>query len=157
MRQLRRVLAFGAVPSLRQAQEGKGESWMAEAKQPTPGALRYLAVFAQLAGAGGTIRSVELSRAMGVSRPGVSKAVKLLQEQALVERTERGKLRLTASGRRWSRIASRQYDILYRYLVETLRVDEKTARADALTCAFLLSDQSRSRLETPPEPSHAVG
>ena len=130
---------------------------MAEGKQPTPGALRYLAVFAQLAGASGTVRSVELSRAMGVSRPGVSKAVKLLEEQALVERTERGRLRLTASGMRWSRIAARRYEVLYRYLVETLQVDEGTARVDALTCAFLHSEQSRARLEAPPKAAPAAG
>ena len=130
---------------------------MAEAKPPTPGVLRYLAVFTQLAGASGTIRSVELSRAMGVSRPGVSKAVKLLEEQALVERTERGRLQLTASGRQWSRLAVSQYEALYRYLVEKLQVEEETARKDALTCAFLLSDQSRSRMETPPEGTCAAG
>ncbi len=120
---------------------------MTEFKQPTPGALRYLAVFAQLGGTSGTLRSIELSKAMGISRPGVSKAVRLLEEQALVERTRRGRLKLTASGRRWSRIASRQVEILYRYLVEKLGVDEGAARADALACAFLLSEQSRTRLE----------
>ena len=94
----------------------------------------------------GMVRSVDVARHLGVSKPSVCHAVAVLQEGGFLVMDGDHFLHLTEQGRR---IAERIYE-RHRFFTDRLieaGVDPKTAEADACRIEHVISDETFHRLK----------
>ena len=94
----------------------------------------------------GMVRSVDVARHMGVSKPSVCHAVAVLQEGGFLIMDEDHFLHLTEAGKK---IAGKIYE-RHRFFTDRLieaGVDPKTAEADACRVEHVISDETFRRLK----------
>ena len=94
----------------------------------------------------GMVRSVDVARHMGVSKPSVCHAVAVLQEGGFLAMDEDHFLHLTEVGKE---IAGKIYE-RHRFFTDRLieaGVDPKTAEADACRIEHVISDETFRRLK----------
>lgn len=94
----------------------------------------------------GTVRSVDVAKELGVTKPSVSNAMKILKNGGYITIEDNGLIRLTEAG---SEIAERTYEkhkVLTRWL-EFLGVDSKTAAEDACKIEHVISKESFDKLK----------
>lgn len=93
----------------------------------------------------GEVRSIDLARHLGFSKPSISHAVSVLRGEGLLEMDRDGLLHLTARGRE---IAEQIYDrhCYFRDLLIYSGVDPQTARQEACRMEHAFSTDSYRRL-----------
>lgn len=101
----------------------------------------YLEAILRLSSKGNEVRSVDIAAMLGVSKPSVSHAMKLLREDGYIAMDRYGTITLLEKGRV---IARRIYErhILISKILQDLGVDPDTAMADACKIEHDLSDES---------------
>lgn len=93
----------------------------------------------------GNVRSVDLANEMGFSKPSVSRAVHLLEDDGYVFFNDSGNLVLTEKG---EEVAKKIYD-RHMFLAEyfmALGVSEETAYNDAMRLEYYISDETFNRM-----------
>lgn len=101
-----------------------------------------------LAGGGEAVKAAEVARRLGVSRASVSKRVRELERDGLVDRDKTGvALRLTAAGRRVAVSVIRRHRIVETFLHESLGVPLDRLHAEAERIEHAVSDDVAMRLE----------
>lgn len=106
----------------------------------------YLKTIYTLFKENGTVRSLDVAERMGVSKPSVSHAVKLLREGGFIVMDDDYTLHLTDLGRE---IAEKLYE-RHQYFTERLTdagVDANTAEAEACKMEHTISDSSFQKLK----------
>mgnify|MGYP000862497207 CR=1 FL=1 len=101
----------------------------------------YLEMILILQKTKGYVRSVDIATELGVTRPSVSHAMKLLRENNYIVMDSSGLIKLTETG---AEIAERMYErhgMLAKFLM-SLGVDEETALIDACKIEHDISDKS---------------
>ncbi len=101
----------------------------------------YLESVLVLSQKGGPVRSLDVARHLGYSKPSISRAMALLRENGYVSIDEHGYITLTEKG---AAIANKIYDrhvVLTEHLVQ-LGVDAKTAEEDACRMEHVISDST---------------
>ena len=94
----------------------------------------------------GTVRSVDVAKELGVTKPSVSNAMKILKNGGYITVEDNGLIRLTDAG---SEIAERTYEkhkVLTQWL-EYLGVDPKIAAEDACRIEHVISKESFDKLK----------
>ena len=89
----------------------------------------------------GPVRSLDVARHLGYSKPSISRAMALLRENGYVNIDEHGYITLTEKG---AVIANKIYDrhiVLTEYLKQ-LGIDAKTAEEDACRMEHVISDST---------------
>ena len=89
----------------------------------------------------GFVRSVDLAMEMNFSKPSVSRAVHLLEDQQLIVIGEGGGIELTEAGQKIAENIYKQHVFLTKYLM-SIGVDEATASEDACRMEHVLSPES---------------
>ena len=94
----------------------------------------------------GMVRSVDLARHMGFSKPSISHAVGVLKNGGFLTVDDDGFLHLTVIGRE---IAEKIYERHLFFMEQLIAagVDPKTAEADACRIEHIISDKSFDRLK----------
>ena len=94
----------------------------------------------------GMVRSIDLARHMGFSKPSISHAVGVLRDGGFLTMDEDGFLHLTDIGRE---VAEKIYERHLFFMEQLIAagVDPKTAEADACRIEHIISDESFSRLK----------
>ena len=94
----------------------------------------------------GMVRSVDLARNMGFSKPSISHAVGVLKNGGFLTVDDDGFLHLTVIGRE---IAEKIYERHLFFMEQLIAagVDPKTAEADACRIEHIISDESFDRLK----------
>ena len=94
----------------------------------------------------GMVRSIDLARHMGFSKPSISHAVSVLKNGGFLTVDDDGFLHLTAIGRE---IAEKIYERHLFFMEQLIAagVDPKTAEADACRIEHIISDESFDRLK----------
>ena len=94
----------------------------------------------------GMVRSIDLARYMGFSKPSISHAVGVLKNGGFLTVDDDGFLHLTAIGRE---IAEKIYERHLFFMEQLIAagVDPKTAEADACRIEHIISDESFDRLK----------
>lgn len=94
----------------------------------------------------GQVRSVDVAHRLQVTKPTVSITMKQFRENGYVETDEKGILTLTEKGRE---IAERIYErhVVLTELLQSLGVDEETARADACRMEHDISEITFTRIK----------
>ena len=94
----------------------------------------------------GMVRSIDLARHMGFSKPSISHAVGVLKNGGFLTVDDDGFLHLTVTGRE---IAEKIYERHLFFMEQLIAagVDPKTAEADACRIEHIISDESFDRLK----------
>ncbi len=94
----------------------------------------------------GMVRSIDLARHMGFSKPSISHAVGVLKNGGFLTVDDDGFLHLTVIGRE---IAEKIYERHLFFMEQLIAagVDPKTAEADAWRIEHIISDESFDRLK----------
>lgn len=87
----------------------------------------------------GVVRSVDVARELGFSRPSVSRAVGILKDNGLLTMEEDGELNLTEEGLRLARKVYEKHTNLTAFLMMTAGVDAETAETDACRIEHIIS------------------
>lgn len=101
----------------------------------------YLETIYVLGKANAHVRSVDISEHMGYSKPSVSRAVHLLEENGYIEMDADGFITLTASGKEVAEKIFERHTVISGMLIR-LGVDPETAADDACKMEHAISDVS---------------
>lgn len=97
----------------------------------------YLEAILRLSEPGKDLHAVQIARRLGVSKPAVTKALRLLTRKGYVEIVA-NHIRLTESGEAYAAAVYEKHRLLTRFFVK-LGVDAETAEADACRMEHLVS------------------
>ena len=106
----------------------------------------YLEAILVLSRKGGGVRSVDIASMLGVSKPSVSHAMKLLREDGYIAMDRYGKVTLLEKG---MEIAERIYErhTVLTKMLEGLGVSEEVAKADACKLEHDVSNESFEKIK----------
>jgi DtxR family Mn-dependent transcriptional regulator len=108
----------------------------------------YLKTIFEIAGDGGQPRVKTIAQRLGVTMPSVSGAIENLQKKGLVEHTPYGDVRLTTKGRRVARQVKDRNELIYRFLLDVLKLPAATATRDACVLEHVVSPKTLERLSS---------
>jgi len=117
-------------------------------KTLTPNMEMYLKTIFEISGDGGQPRVKTIAQRLGVTMPSVSGAIENLQKKGLVEHTPYGDVRLTGKGRRVARQVKERNDLIYRFLLDVLKLPAATASRDACVLEHVVSPKTLDRLSS---------
>jgi len=106
----------------------------------------YLETILVLSKKGAPVRSLDVAKQLGVSKPSVSRAMGILKSGEYIVIDDQGYITLTAEG---SKIAKKIYErhIVISELLMELGVDMKTAEEDACRIEHVISDKTFKALK----------
>ena len=106
----------------------------------------YLEAILVLQGQKGMVRSVDLARHMGFSKPSICHAVKVLKQGGFLAMDEDGYLHLTDQGRKVAEDIYEKHQFFTNSLIE-MGVDPIQAEQDACKIEHIISDESFQKLK----------
>lgn len=106
----------------------------------------YLEAILMLQKKKGMVRSVDLARHMGFSKPSISHAVKVLREGSFLTMDQDGYLHLTDVGKEVAEKIYEKHQFFTSSLIE-LGVDPAQAEEDACKIEHIISDESYQKLK----------
>jgi DtxR family Mn-dependent transcriptional regulator len=115
-------------------------------KKVNPASENYLETILELEKDNEGVRSVDVAALMGVSKPSVNKAIKILQSAGMAEQLPYGSITLTHKGRKVAKEVRRKHDLLKCFLVELLGIDSEIAEVDACKMEHVVSDDTINKL-----------
>jgi|LSQX01.2.fsa_nt_gb Mn-dependent DtxR family transcriptional regulator len=91
------------------------------------------------------VKSVEIAKYLGVSKPGVNKAMNVLKENNLIEKADYGEITLTKKGRE---IAGKIYEkhLLIKDFLIKLGVSKESAEKDCCKIEHVLSEETLEQI-----------
>jgi len=101
----------------------------------------YLEMMLMLREKKGYIKSVDIAKQLGVTKPSVSYAVKKLRENGYISMEKNGEIHLSPSGEEIALKTYEKHKMLVTFL-KTLGISEETAKIDACKIEHDLSDES---------------
>lgn len=102
---------------------------------------KYLFTICKLSIDGNEVQSSDVARYLQVKRPSVSKMLKVLSSDGLIEKECYGKIALTSQGLKIANLLYTNYLFLFEYFFKWLRLSEESASHDAFICICGLSDE----------------
>lgn len=106
----------------------------------------YLEAILMLQKKKGMVRSVDLARHMGFSKPSICHAVKVLKQGGFLTMDGNGYLHLTDEGREVAERVYEKHQFFTDSLIE-MGVDPKQAEADACRIEHVISEESFQKLK----------
>lgn len=106
----------------------------------------YLEAILRLEDDNRSVRSIDVAKAMEVSRPSVNKALGVLKKAGMVEQQPYGRITLTDLGRAKAQEVNNRHETLREFLINVLGVDAETADNDACRMEHVVSEQTMSKL-----------
>ncbi len=94
----------------------------------------------------GTVRSVDVANDLQVSKPSVSRAIHVLEDEGLLSIDENARLILTEKGRAIAEKIYERHILFTRFFIQ-LGVDEQVAAVDACRMEHTLSDETFAALK----------
>jgi DtxR family Mn-dependent transcriptional regulator len=116
----------------------KGESKM---KLLTDSNEDYLEAIYILNLKNGKVRSVDISKHLNVSKPGVNKAMNVLKENGLIDKDYYGDIYLTSKGESIAKKIYEKHTTIKEFLI-TLGIDEETAEIDCCKIEHVISERT---------------
>lgn len=88
------------------------------------------------------VRSVDVARELGFSKPSVSRAMGLLRNGGYIVVDKDGLIALTEQGEKHAKQLYEKHTVLTEFLVKFAEVSRETAEADACRIEHVISDES---------------
>ena len=92
------------------------------------------------------VRSIDIARHMGYSKPSVSVAMKRLRENGFVLMDDNGFLTLTPEGRAIATRVYERHEVISRYLI-SIGINEETAQKDACRMEHVISEETFQKIK----------
>jgi DtxR family Mn-dependent transcriptional regulator len=106
----------------------------------------YLKTILRLEEHGGPVRVKAIAEALSITMPSVSEALRTLKNKGLVLHSSYGEVKLSTNGRRLAVGVSERFEVLQRFLVEILGVDEEVAQLEACEIEHVVGRDTYKRL-----------
>jgi len=106
----------------------------------------YLEAILLITNTKGAARSKDISQHLSVKGPSVTGALRLLAEKELVHYAPYDVVTLTSQGRHLAENIIKRHEILYSFLFDVLRLDDKTAESTACQLEHEISESVLERL-----------
>ncbi len=107
----------------------------------------YIEVIYILDQQGFSVGITDISSELSISKPSVTKAVKLLKSKGLLFQEKYGKINLTVEGKKVAKEIYQRHQILSKFLVDALGVSKKTAEIDACKIEHILSRETIGKIK----------
>lgn len=105
----------------------------------------YLETILVLKNKYGYVRSIDIARELGFSKPSVSRAVSVLKSDGYIDFDPNGMIILTDKGREIAEGIYDKHNIIAKYLI-SIGVSEETALSDACKIEHVISEESFEKL-----------
>ena len=92
-----------------------------------------------------SVRNIDISNELGVTKASVSKAIQVLREDGMVSQEPYGGVRLTPDGLARGMAVLCRHRLLFAFLTQELGIDEQTAEREACGIEHAISDASFER------------
>ena len=102
----------------------------------------YLETIYLLKRENGHVKSIDVAKALGFSKPSVSRAMGKLKAEGYLEVGEKGELVLTKEGNKIAKKKEKKQETLTQFLMMTADVDQETAEDDARKMMHFISKKS---------------
>lgn len=102
----------------------------------------YLETIYLLKRENGRVKSIDVAKALGFSKPSVSRATGKLKAEGYLEVGEKGELVLTKEGNKIAKDLVEKQETLTQFLMMTADVDQETAEDDARKMMHFISKKS---------------
>ena len=102
----------------------------------------YLEAILELEENGESVRSVDIARFLGVTKPSVSRAMSNLKKEGYIQQEPYGSVSFTEKGREKAGRIHECHHIITDFLVKTLRINPATAEADACRMEHVISSET---------------
>ena len=102
----------------------------------------YLETIYLLKRENGHVKSIDVAKALGFSKPSVSRAMGKLKAEGYLEVGEKGELVLTKEGNKIAKDLVEKQETLTQFLMMTADVDQETAEDDARKMRQFISKKS---------------
>lgn len=90
----------------------------------------------------GYVRSIDVAREMGFSKPSISRAMSILREEGYITMDEAGQILLTHKGREKAEHVYERHCMITSYFTDVLGVNPEIAAADACRIEHIISQES---------------
>ena len=107
----------------------------------------YLEMMLMLREKKGYIKSIDIAKELGVTKPSVSYAVKNLRENGYISMEKNGEIHLSSSGEEIAKKTFEKHKLLCSFL-KSFGISDDTAHADACKIEHDLSDESIKAIKT---------
>lgn len=111
-------------------------------KKLSPSREEYLKAIYYLSERTQSVRSIDITEFLGVSKPSVHNAVTGLQKEGFVVKPLGGKIQLTEKGRKQGEAIMAKFHIINQFLTTCCNVKKWTACADACKIEHIISDET---------------
>jgi Mn-dependent DtxR family transcriptional regulator len=102
----------------------------------------YLEVILNLEEKNGVVRSIDIARELGFSKPSISRAMRILKEAGYVSQAPYGNVSLTQAGRERAKSIYERHQLITRFLTESINLDDQTAEQDACRIEHVISEKT---------------
>lgn len=102
----------------------------------------YLETIYLLQKEGNIVHSVDVAKALGFSKPSVSRAMGLLKNANYIEIAKNGEISLTKSGLKKAKDLSQKHEAITRFLMMTADVSQEIAEKDACRMEHFIQDET---------------
>lgn len=104
-------------------------------------AQNYLETILLLEKSNGVVRSIDVAKTMGVTKPSVSRAMGKLKDAGLIEMDENNKIVFTKKGKKEAEAILEKHETVMQFLMMTTDVSEEVAREDAAKISYAMGDE----------------
>ncbi len=115
----------------------------------------YLEAIYVLSQESSSVRGIDIADYLGYTKPSVSRALGLLQDEGLIRRDTNGSIRLTEAGTIMSSRIYERHTVLTQLLID-IGVDEQTAADDACRIEHYISDKTFEAIKAHMKQHHSV-
>ncbi len=102
----------------------------------------YLEAIVELEAQSREVRSVDIARYLGVSKPSVSRAMSHLKSSGLILQEPYGRVSLTDEGRRQADRVHSLHHMITDFFMDALELDAQAAEADACRIEHVISPET---------------
>lgn len=95
----------------------------------------------------GNVYSIDIARKLGLSKPSVSRAMKILKEIHLIDMNDDKIIKLTDLGEEKAHSILQRYLLIEQFLTSNLKVDKKTASEDACRMEHCISEETLNKMQ----------
>ena len=90
--------------------------------------------------------SVDIAKALNVSKPSTFKALQILAEQGYIEKENYGAVILTEKGRQYAQTVQKKHKAIRMLLIDVLGVSPAAAETDACKIEHFIGEETTQRL-----------
>ncbi|MCM1161804.1 MAG: metal-dependent transcriptional regulator [Roseburia sp.] len=90
----------------------------------------------------GTVRSIDVARALGYSKPSVSRAMGILREEGMLQVGDAGELILTKEGLKKAKGVLERHETITQFLMMTTDVSQEIAEQDACKMEHFINEKT---------------